>query len=70
MEKTNYSNLQDVSLSPVIDTNKQMSKKQRSESKLLNSELDKNADGNDINLNEWKPDLSGWDVTIGLPTGL
>ena len=59
----------DVNQTPVVATTKKIGKKQRkcSKSKSSTTKITNNISTSDLDIDEWKPDLSGWDVSIGLP---
>ncbi|MDJ0697900.1 MAG: Mu transposase C-terminal domain-containing protein [Mastigocoleus sp. MO_188.B34] len=67
LDKVNHSC--DVNQTPVVATTKKIGKKQRkrSKSKSSKTKIVNNVSTNDLDIDDWKPDLSGWDVSIGLP---
>ena len=68
-ESDKVNNNCDVNQIPVIATNKKIDSKQRKRSKRKSSATKNinNVSTSDLDIDEWKPDLSGWDVSIGLP---
>lgn len=71
-EKLNkVKNNSDVSPTPVGATTKESDKNQRkrSKSKPSTAEITKKDSTSDFDTDKWNPDLSGWDVSIGLPRG-
>ncbi|MGB3654051.1 MAG: DDE-type integrase/transposase/recombinase [Rivularia sp. (in: cyanobacteria)] len=68
-ESDKVNNNCDVNQTPFFATNKKIDSKQRKRSKRKSSTTKNinNVSTNELDIDEWKPDLSGWDVSIGLP---
>jgi putative transposase len=68
-ESDKVNNNYNVNQTPLVATNKKINSKQRKRSKRKSSSAKNinNVSTNDLDIDEWKPDLSGWNVSIGLP---
>ena len=68
-ESDQVNNNCNVNQTPVITTNKKIDSKPRKRSKRKSSASRNinNVSISDDKIDEWKPDLSGWNVSIGLP---
>lgn len=59
----------DANKTDVVAAKKKICKKQRKRhlSKSSTTKITADVSNNDLDIDEWKPDLSGWNISIGLP---